>query len=102
MHVVKYNFCVQILNVLVTGELHQDAWVPLLRGADEYTKLQRYVTGEDLAEWIVFHVEDLKADAHNKAGTPVAGMLLMYACYNVHSMLLIHSHFCMAGARQEQ
>jgi len=61
------------LNVLVTGELHQDAWAPLLRDADEYTKSQRCVAGEDLAEWIVFHVEDLKADAHNKAGTPAAG-----------------------------
>ncbi|KAL0020549.1 hypothetical protein WJX77_001660 [Trebouxia sp. C0004] len=59
--------------LLRNGELHQDAWAPLLRDADEYTKSQRCVAGEDLAEWIVFHVEDLKADAHNKAGTPAAG-----------------------------
>ncbi len=92
------------MNVLVTGELHQDAWAPLLRDADEYTKSQRCVAGEDLAEWIVFHVEDLKADAHNKAGTPAAGMSLMYACYNVHSMLFLLTHLlsCIAGERQQQ
>jgi len=62
--------------------LHQDKWEPLLKDADEYTKLQCCVAGEDFAEWIVFHAKDLKGvfDKHNKANASAAGVLLMHAC----------------------